>query len=326
MADGEAGSENPSTSALFSVNAAGGPRPGTSAASSTEPDENPSPQRAKLGCGTLLLRVVYWSGTGLFLLGGLAMLVIAAAISSHHESQLQEQAQDGFDAQRNTSVAEQGLEDLPSEEEASRWLSQATTVGETVAEAQNTYLEHAGPLPLDELPTKTPRLGERDECVSSLEERPPAPREYTSEELTACAEGLREAGIGGLSRHLTPHFAAHVRDDSGFNAVSQWHSDVPTLDGLEDDASVTDYTWTAHEAKVFERDGMIPMVWILAHDETGEMIAWMHGTYDPVVKKFDRMVLGSVAVSGDEEEVDDEGVGADSGEDTGEGENGGDQE
>ncbi|WP_431872679.1 hypothetical protein [Nocardiopsis eucommiae] len=266
-----------------------------------------------------MLRLLYWSGTVLFLLGGLVLLVGAAAISSRHESQLQEQAQDGFDAQRNIGVAEQGLEDLPGEEEANRWLGQATTVGETVAEAQNTYLEHAGPLRLDELPERTPRLGERDECVSYLDERPTEPRDYTNEELTACAEGLRQEGVGGLSRHLTPHFAAHVRDDNGFNAVSQWHSEVAALDGLEDESTVTDYTWTSHEAKVFERDGSIPMVWTLTHEETGQMVAWMHGTYDPVVKKFDQMVLGSVAVGAEEEDAGDEGVGTDSGEDTGDG-------
>lgn len=318
MADGEQGPEKPPTSPLFPVDSTSGLRRQTGATSSAEPKEDPSPKRAGAGWKTVLLRIVYWSGTGLFFLGGLVLLVIAGAISSFHQSQLEEQAQDGFDAQRNISVAEQGLEDLPGEEEAHHWLSQATTVGEAVTEAQNTYLEQSGPLPLDDLPTETPGVGERDECVSSLDERPARPREYTNEELTACAEGLRQAEIGGLDRQLTPHFAAHVRDDNGFNAVSQWHSEVTFLDELEDEASAADYTWTAHEARVFERDGMIPMVWTLTHDETGQTIAWMHGTYDPVVKKFDQMVLGTVAVSADEEDAED--IDADTGEGTEDGE------
>ena len=274
---------------------------------------------------TLLLRVAYWSATALGILGGLVLLVAAAAISSRHQSQLAEQAQPGFDAQRDVTLAQQSLEDLPSQDEADRWLSQATTVAEGVAEAQNTYLEHSGPLSLDELPEQTPGIGERDECVSYLDERPPNQRDYTNEELTACAEGLRQQAINGLDRQLTPHFAAHVRDQDGFDAVSQWHSRVPALGELEDDASEADFTWTAHEARVFERDGTIPMVWTLTHEETGQMVAWMHGTYDPVVKKFDQMVLGTVAISDDEEEdtgtdgaderAGTDGAGGDSGED-----------
>ncbi|MFE1170361.1 hypothetical protein [Nocardiopsis sp. NPDC058789] len=274
----------------------------------------------------MLLRVAYWSGTGLGVVGGLTLLVVAAAINSHHQSQLADQAQDGFDAQRNISVAEQGLEDLPSEEEAGRWLSQATSVGATVAEVQNTYLEQAGPLSLDGLPERTPGLGERDECVTYLDERPTSPREYSNEELTTCAQALREAEIGGLDRHLTPHFAAHVRDDDGFNAVAQWHSGVAALDELEEGAFAADYSWTVHEAKVFERDGSIPMVWTLTHEETGQLVAWMHGTYDPVVKKFDRMVLGTVAVGTDEEVSEPGSPGADSGEDVAEGESGDENE
>lgn len=326
MADDELGSEMPSTPPSFSGNSTGDPNRGPGDTSITGRDKSAS-RRAGGGWKTLLLRVAYWSGTALGILGGLVLLVVAAAINSHHQSQLTDQAQDGFDAQRNISVAEQGLEDLPSEEEAGRWLRQATSVGETVAEVQNTYLEQAGPLSLDGLPERTPGLGERDECVTYLDERPTSPREYTNEELTTCAQALRESEIGGLDRHLTPHFAAHVRDDDGLNAVSQWHSEVAALDELEEGAFAADYTWTSHEAKVFERDGSIPMVWTLAHEETGQMVAWMHGTYDPVVKKFDRMVLGTVAVGTDEEDTDPEGPDADAGEDMtdGEDEGGGDQ-
>lgn len=306
MAAKKRGPEEPERRPLFFLDTSGDTDQNPDATPPAEKDEDSSPKDAGTGGRSLLARIAYWSTTGLGLLGGLVLLVAAGAISSYHQSQLAEQAQDGFEAKRNTAAAQQGLEDLPTQDEAERWLNQATTVSESIAAAQNTYLEHSGPLPMDDLPAETPGRGDKDDCVSYLDERPDEPREYTDEELTACAQGLRQEAISGLDRQLTPHFAAHVRDDNGFNAVSQWHAQVPALKELEEGASAADFTWSSHEARVFERDGLIPMVWTLTNEDTGQTVAWMHGTYDPVVKKFGHMVLGTGPLSEKGEDSDDD--------------------
>lgn len=314
MADG---TNEPSTPPSSSDDLTG--RPG--AALSTPQDEPSSARRSRGGCGTLLLRIAYWSGTGLGLLGALVLMVIAGAISTQHQARLEEQAQAGFDAQQDITAAQQDLEDLPAQNEAKRWLHQATTVGENIAEAQNTYLENSGPLLLDDLPTRTPGLGERDECSSYLDEVPTDTREYTDKELTTCAKGLREEATDGLERRLIPHFTTRVLDTDGFDAVSQWHSRIPTL---ESDTSLADHTWTAHEALLFTQDLSIPLVWTLT-DETGQMVAWVHGTYDPLVKKFDRMVFGAIAVGDTEENlgaIDSDDDGEEERENEGEGDQG----
>lgn len=264
------------------------------AASQTEQDQrkDPSPRRPNSGAKVLLLRVGYWSATVLAMLGALVLMAMAGTISAQHQDELEEQAQDGFDAQDRTIAARQGLEGLPNSGEARRWLLQAATAGENVAAAQNIYLENAGPINADDLPAQTPGLGEHDECTPYIGPPPPSRREYTEEEHITCAEGLRESAVSGLERKLTPHFAAGARDSDGFNAVSQWHSSISTLD---DDASLSGYTWVAHQAQVFEKDMTIHMVWTLAEDETGRTVAWLRGRYDPVVKKFDDLVLGTVA-------------------------------
>lgn len=316
MADGTHGPDNPSTPPPSFDDLTERP----DASPSRQQGEPSSPRRSQGGCRTLLLRIAYWSGTGLGLLGALVLLVIAGAISSQHQARLEEQAQVGFDAQQDITAAQQGSEDLPGQSEAERWLHQATTVGESVAEAQNTYLEHSGPLPLDDLPSRTPGLGERDECASYLDEVPTDTREYTDKELTTCAKGLREEATDGLERRLIPHFATHVLDTNDFNAVGRWHSGVPTL---ESDTSLAEHTWTAHEARVFEQDLSIPLVWTLT-DGTGQMVAWVHGTYDPLIKKFDRMVFGTVAISDtgedsaatDGADTDDDAVDEDTGDDS----------
>ncbi|MFD6952062.1 hypothetical protein A6A08_02540 [Nocardiopsis sp. TSRI0078] len=260
--------------------------------------EDPAPRRSTAGRRrVLLVRIGYWSATGLVTLGALVLFAMAGSINAHHQAGLEEQAQDGFDAQERVTAAEQGLEDLPSQTEAGRWLARATTVGEDLAEAQNTYLDHTGPITTDDLPEQTPGPGGRDECHPYLDDPPTTTRDYTEEELTACAEGLRQSAIGGLERALTPHFTASARDSDGFNAVSQWHSAIPTLD---DDAPLSGYTWTAHEAQAFEQDLAIRMVWILTEDETGRTVAWLSGRFDPLVSKFDDMVLGTVADEGEE--------------------------
>lgn len=304
MADGSYEPDGPSTPPSFSDDVAGDLVEGPGTPPPSQQDERPRTGRTKGGCGSLLLRIAYWSGSGLGVFGALVLLMAAGSIGSHNQSLLEEQARPGFEAQERVTTAQQGLEDLPQRNEAERWLRQTTTVGESIAEVQNTYLAHAGPLPLDDLPTRTPRLGERDECASYLDEIPPSPREYTDEELTDCAEGTREEAIGGLERQLIPHFTARVRDTDGFDPVSQWHSGVPAL---EEDAPFDDHTWTVHEVYVFEQDLSIPLVWTLT-DDTGQMVAWMHGTYDPVVKKFDRMVLGSTEAGGTATDGEDDDV------------------
>ncbi len=255
-------------------------------------EKDPPPRRPTAGRRALLAGIGYWSTTVLTALGALVLMAMAGATSARHQAELEEQAQDGFDAQDRIAAAEQGVEGVPSSDEAQRWLLQATTAGESVAEAQNTYLEHSGPLNVDDLPAQTPGLGEQDECSPYLDDPPPSRREYTEEEHTTCAEGLRESAVGGLERRLTPHFAAGARDPDGFDAVSQWHSWIPTLD---DDSSLAGYTWTTHQAQVFEEDTAIRMVWTLVEDETGQTVAWLRGQYDPVVKKFEDLVLGTVA-------------------------------
>ncbi|WP_017544028.1 hypothetical protein [Nocardiopsis prasina] len=296
VADGEHGPERPPTPPSFSNYEPGSLAERLGATRAGQEEEPPPPKGP-----SLLPRIAYWSATGLGILGALTLLLAAGLISAQHQARLQEEAQPGFDAQGRTTTAQQSLEDLPGRDEADRWLSQATSVGERVAEAQNTFLEHSGPLPLDELPEQTPDAGERDECVSYLEEVPTTPRDYTDEELTACAEGLREEAIGGLERSLTPHFAAQVRDPDGFDAVTQWHTWVSTV---EEDVSLADHTWTAHEALVFERDSSIPLVWTLTEDESGRAVAWMRGTFDPLSKKFDQMAFGTVGVDDGEEGAD----------------------
>ncbi|MDE3723960.1 hypothetical protein PWG71_21430 [Nocardiopsis sp. N85] len=263
--------------------------------------EDPSPRRSTSGLRVLLIRIGYWSATVLAALGALVLMAAAGAISAQHRAGLQEQAQDGFDAQDRITAARQDVGGLPDRAEAQRWLLQATTAGESVAAAQNTYLEHSGPINVDDLPARTPGLGERDECTPYVGDPPITTREYTEEEHTTCAEGLRESAVGGLERKLTPHFAAGARDSEGFSAVSPWHLSVATFD---EDASLAGYTWTAHRARVFEEDTAIRMVWILVEDETGRTAAWLRGEYDPVVKKFDDLVLGTVA--GVEDDEDDE--------------------
>ncbi|MEU3016593.1 hypothetical protein ABZ635_04250 [Nocardiopsis sp. NPDC007018] len=303
--------EEPERRPLFFLDTTGKSDQDSDPASPGERDEDSSAGGSGAGGRRLLARIAYWSGTGLGLLGGLVLIVAAGAISSYHQSLLEEQAQDGFEAQRNTTAAQQGLEDLPTRVEAERWLEQATTVSSGIAETQNTFLEHSGPLSLDGLPTETPGRGDTDDCVSYLDERPDEPREYTNAELTTCAQGLRQEAVRGLDRQLIPHFAPQVRDDNGFNAVSQWHAEVPALDELDEGSSMSDFSWSVHEARVFERDGLIPVVWTLTDEDTGQMVAWLHGTYDPVVKKFERMVLGTVtpgdAEEGTETAGDDEG-------------------
>nr|WP_237683672.1 hypothetical protein [Nocardiopsis sinuspersici] len=267
-------------------------------------EEDPAPRRPTAGRRRVLVaRIGYWSATGLAMLGALVLFAMAGAISAQHQAELEEQAQDGFDAQERITAAQQGLEDLPSQAEAQRWLSRATTVGEDIAESQNTYLAHAGPITTDDLPEQTPGPGGRDECHPYLDELPDSKRDYTEEELTTCAEGLRQSAIGGLERALTPHFTAGARDSDGFNAVSQWHSAIPTLD---DDAPLPGYIWTAHEAQVFEQDVAIRMVWILTEDETGRTVAWLSGRFDPLVNKFDDMVLGTVAGEDAEDGTDED--------------------
>lgn len=270
--------------------------------------EDPAPRRPTAGrLRVLLIRIAYGIATGLVALGALVLFAMAGMISAQHQAGLAEQAQDGFEAQDRITAAEQGLEDMPSQNEAQRWLSRATTVGEDLAEAQNTYLDHSGPITTDELPEQTPGPGGRDECHPYLDEEPTSRRDYTEEELTTCAEGLRQSAIGGLERTLTPHFSAGARDSDGFNAVSQWHASVPTLD---DDASLAGYTWTTHEAQAFGQDVVIPMVWIMTEDETGRTVAWLTGRYDPMVNKFDDMVFGTVAgEDGDEDESGDDADG-----------------
>ncbi|GAB2481246.1 hypothetical protein [Nocardiopsis aegyptia] len=269
--------------------------------------EDPAPRRPTVGrLRVLLIRIGYWSATGLVALGALVLFAMAGSISAHHQAGLEEQAQDGFDAQERVTAAEQGLEDLPDQTEAGRWLARATAVGEDLAETQNTYLDHAGPITTDGLPEQTPGPGGRDECHPYLDDLPTTARDYTEEELTTCAEGLRQSAIGGLERALTPHFTASARDSDGFDAVSQWHSAVPALD----DASLSGYTWTAHEAQVLERDLAIRMVWKLTEEETGRTVAWLSGRFDPLVNKFDDMVLGTVAAAG--EEGTEDGTGEDS--------------
>lgn len=258
-------------------------------------EEAPRPRRSTAGPKAVLIRVGYWSATVLTALGALVLMAMAGAVSAQHEAELEEQAQDGFDAQDRIAAAQQGVEGVPGSDEAQRWLLQATTAGENVAAAQNTYLEHSGPIDVDDLPARTPGLGERDECSPYLDDPPPSSRDYTEEERTACAEGLRESAVGGLERKLTPHFAAGARDSDGFNAVSRWHSWIPTLD---DDSSLAGYTWTTHEAQVFEEDTAIRMVWTLVEDETGRTVAWLRGQYDPEVNKFEDLVLGTVADGG----------------------------
>jgi hypothetical protein len=256
--------------------------------------QDSSPRRSAGRLKAVLIGIVYWSTTVLVALGAWVLMAAAGSISAQHQADLEERAQDGFGAQDRIAAAEQGLEGLPRSEEAQRWLLQATTAGESVAEAQNTFLDHTGPIDVGDLPEQTPRLGERDECAPYLDDPPPRGRDYTEEERIACAEGLRESAVGGLERKLTPHFAAGARDSDGFNAVSQWHSSVPTLD---DDASLAGYTWTTHQAQVFEEDTAIRMVWTLTEDETGRTVAWLRGEYDPGVKKFDHLVLGTVAAA-----------------------------
>ncbi|WP_075926905.1 hypothetical protein [Nocardiopsis sp. CNR-923] len=265
--------------------------------------QDPAPPRSTAGRGrVLLVRIGYGSVTVLVMLGALVLFAMAGSISAHHQAGLEEQAQDGFDAQERITAAQQGLADLPSQTEARRWLARATTVGEDLAEAQNTYLDLTGPITTDDLPEQTPGLGGRDECHPYLDDPPATTRDYTEEELTTCAEGLRQSAVGGLERALTPHFAVNARDSDGFNAVSQWHSAVPTLDG---DAPLSGYTWTAHEAQAFERDLAIRMVWVLTEDETGRTVAWLSGRFDPLFNKFDDMVLGTVAADGEEDTDED---------------------
>ncbi|WP_082376492.1 hypothetical protein [Nocardiopsis sp. NRRL B-16309] len=270
--------------------------------------EGPAPRRPTAGrLRVLLIRIGYGTATGLVALGALVLFAMAGSISAHHQAGLAEQAQDGFEAQDRITAAEQGLEDMPSQAEAQRWLTRATTVGADLAEAQNTYLDHTGPITTDDLPEQTPGPGGRDECHPYLDDLPTTTRDYTEEELTTCAEGLRQSAIGGLDRTLTPHFSAGARDSDGFNAVSQWHAAIPALD---DDASLAGYTWTAHEAQVFEQDLAIRMVWTLTEDETGRTVAWLGGRFDPLVNKFDDMVLGTAATAG--EEGTEDGTGEDS--------------
>lgn len=300
MAEDERRSKKPP----FAGHEAGSLAERLAAAPPLEQEESPPPRRGR----ALAARIAYWTATGLGTLSALTLLVAAGAISAQHQARLEEQARPGFEAQDRAAAARQSMGELPDRNEAEHRLNQATTVAERVAEAQNTYLEHSGPLPLDELPEETPDAGERDECVSYLEERPTTPREYTDEELTACAEGIREEAIGGLERRLAPHFSAETRDTDGFDPVGRWHDLVPAL---EEDDSSGGRTWTTHKAFLFEDDSSIPMVWTLTDDETGAMVAWVRGSFDPVAKKFDRMVLGAVSVPDDDA---DEGPDGDNGE------------
>ncbi|MFE9245248.1 hypothetical protein [Nocardiopsis sp. NPDC006938] len=305
------GPEEPERRPLFFLDTSESTAQDSGAVSSGAQDENSSGESSGTVGRRVLARVAYWSGTGLGLLGGLVLIVVAGAISSFHQSQLEEQAQDGFEAQRNTTAAQQGLEDLPTRVEAERWLEQATTVSAGIAEAQNIYLEHSGPLPVEDLPARTPGRGDTDDCVSYLDERPDESREYTNAELTTCAQGLRQEAVRGLDRQLIPHFAPHVRDENGFDAVSQWHTRVPALEELEEGTDASDFSWNVHEVRVFEADGLIPVVWTLNHEDTGQMVAWLHGTYDPVVKKFEHLVLGTAALRSEEDpEPPGEGEGA----------------
>lgn len=231
-----------------------------------------------------------WACAAVLLIGALLAQVVVSTTQSEHQEALEERAVAVTQAQSRLESAEDGEAFLPDDVRAGRWLNQADDAGERIAEIQNVYLQHTGPLSIENV-----EVYDEDAPAHLDEERLDEEGWRLSEdERFEIAEQRRSQAVSGLLRQLQPYFDAESRteEDDRFNAVTRWDESVGTVDDQGDEVSLAHYEWTYHDAIIYSQDGRVESVWLLHDTESGELVAWVLGEFNPQSRVMQNLSIG----------------------------------